>query len=355
MKIKNLLIWMMCIIVLSQIVFANVILEKTVSDTVQPNEWFSIDVRITNDNSYQITGTLYESQLSFLEYRDYEPFVQTGWYKPPYISVDKTVDANSYTDVSFVVKTDAIGNFLTPNSTFNVNSKTYFSNSVEFSVLCNQNNVCEKDLGEDYETCSHDCSTGSSDGECDMIKDGKVDPDCLPGYDPDFVTDSCSNGVLDEGELDVDCGSVCDSRCFSLISDILEDVDDFKIVIGSEAAAEDNIAAIDLAGKFKIETVEDFEVDLNQNLIVLGGPCVNTVAFDLMDSAYCTEEFADGEGSVKLFKNGEYYQLLVAGYNALDTRIAARSVVMHEEFEEEFNVNSLVTHGSSLDDVNVVI
>lgn len=42
-------------------------------------------------------------------------------------------------------------------------------------------------LGENYFNCSQDCPSGSADGVCDLIKDGKCDPDCEPGRDPDCL------------------------------------------------------------------------------------------------------------------------------------------------------------------------
>jgi len=56
----------------------------------------------------------------------------------------------------------------------------------------------------------------------------------------------------------------------------------------------------------------------SDNLIVVGGPCVNTLAATLMGNpAVCTEGFTPGKAVIKLFADKN--ALLVAGYSAQDT------------------------------------
>ncbi len=67
-----------------------------------------------------------------------------------------------------------------------------------------------------------------------------------------------------------------------------------------------------------------------QNLIVVGGPCVNTAAAALLGNpATCTEGFAPGKARVKLFEPATgKFALLVAGYSGADTRLAGK-VIAH--------------------------
>ena len=52
--------------------------------------------------------------------------------------------------------------------------------------VCNHNGKC--DLGvENYANCPKDCISGSQDGICDKVKDGRCDPDCMNAEDPDCV------------------------------------------------------------------------------------------------------------------------------------------------------------------------
>ena len=83
-----------------------------------------------------------------------------------------------------------------------------------------------------------------------------------------------------------------------------------------------------------VEVVEATKLDSEvasvtaQNLVVVGGPCVNTVAADLLGNpSDCTEGFTPGKSRVKLFEhaNGNV-AMLVAGYSGQDTRLAGKVV-----------------------------
>ncbi len=71
-----------------------------------------------------------------------------------------------------------------------------------------------------------------------------------------------------------------------------------------------------------------------QNLIVVGGPCANSVAATLMGNpADCAAGFTPGEAMIKLFEqtNGKV-AVLVAGYSALDTRRASRVLANYKDY-----------------------
>ena len=70
------------------------------------------------------------------------------------------------------------------------------------------------------------------------------------------------------------------------------------------------------------------EVDVfASNAIVVGGPCINAAAADLMDNPeVCGEGFVLGEAMIKLFENEGKVAMLVAGYEAEDTRTACKLV-----------------------------
>ena len=65
--------------------------------------------------------------------------------------------------------------------------------------------------------------------------------------------------------------------------------------------------------------------------IVVGGPCVNTVAAELMGSPEdCVAGFAEGKAMIKLYS--EKSALLVAGYSGKDTEGAARVLSNYKDF-----------------------
>ncbi|MBD3259615.1 S-layer protein [Candidatus Woesearchaeota archaeon] len=81
-----------------------------------------------------------------------------------------------------------------------------------------------------------------------------------------------------------------------------------------------------------------------QNAIVVGGPCVNTAAADLLGNPEdCAEGFMEGEAMIKLFANGDNVAMLVAGYSGDDTRQASAVIAEYEKYDlsgEEVKVNT---------------
>lgn len=78
------------------------------------------------------------------------------------------------------------------------------------------------------------------------------------------------------------------------------------------------------------------------NLIVVGGPCANTVAATLMSipnsAPGCYEQFPlnEGEGLIRMSMNGEKVATLVAGYTAKDTRDAAKILAKYDDYATDF-------------------
>jgi malate/lactate dehydrogenase len=74
----------------------------------------------------------------------------------------------------------------------------------------------------------------------------------------------------------------------------------------------------------------------SQNMIVVGGPCANSVAATLMNRAQswpaCGEGFEEGKAIIKLYENGNRVAMLVAGATALDTRRASRVLADHTAY-----------------------
>jgi hypothetical protein len=80
-----------------------------------------------------------------------------------------------------------------------------------------------------------------------------------------------------------------------------------------------NVGATKLAGQVSDVTA--------QNLIVVGGPCINQAAAELMSNPEpCGQDFEAGKAWVRMFENGDNVALLVAGYEATDTTRASKVV-----------------------------
>ncbi|MBI4140003.1 S-layer protein [Candidatus Woesearchaeota archaeon] len=90
----------------------------------------------------------------------------------------------------------------------------------------------------------------------------------------------------------------------------------------------------------------------NSNTIVVGGPCVNSVAASLLGNpAVCTTGFTEGEAMIKLFEQSSgKVSLLVAGFSGLDTRRAARVLNDYKTHQASgaLKGTSVVVKGTSL-------
>ncbi|MBI2574325.1 hypothetical protein HYV82_00375, partial [Candidatus Woesearchaeota archaeon] len=90
------------------------------------------------------------------------------------------------------------------------------------------------------------------------------------------------------------------------------------------------------------------------NAIVVGGPCANAAAAELMGSpANCAEGFEEGKSMLKLFENGGNVAVLVAGYSAMDTRRAARVLANYETYKAKLVGKEVVVAGTSFTDITV--
>ena len=106
-------------------------------------------------------------------------------------------------------------------------------------------------------------------------------------------------------------------------------------------------------GTAKLDT--DISDVAAQNLLVVGGPCVNSVASTLMGNpTNCAEDFTEGEALIKLWEqsNGNV-ALLVAGYSALDTRRASKVVANYKDYADKLTGTEVVVKGTTLSDISI--
>ena len=79
------------------------------------------------------------------------------------------------------------------------------------------------------------------------------------------------------------------------------------------------------------------------NSILVGGPCANAAAATVMGNpANCEAGFEPGVGMLKLYEhsNGNV-AMLVAGYNAVDTRNAAAVVANYKDYKSQLKGTSV--------------
>lgn len=95
-----------------------------------------------------------------------------------------------------------------------------------------------------------------------------------------------------------------------------------------------------------------------QNMIVIGGPCANSVAAELLGNPEnCMVGFEEGKAIIKLYENGDNVAMLVAGATAMDTRRAARVLSDLDDYTLEGTEVEVIGTSTTFSDtvVNVVV
>ncbi|MBR9676753.1 hypothetical protein GOV04_01310 [Candidatus Woesearchaeota archaeon] len=198
---------------------------------------------------------------------------------------------------------------------------------------------------------------GHSDGDTVTASDvvytgGAVNKD-ISGWEEDTLT---SAGLV---VFDYDGSASNDKFEFEVNGDTA----DFKanvVVYGAGAAVASSAGgSIDAPVKINVGAAKlDSEISdvTAQNLIVVGGPCINTAAQRLMGSSspLCGEAsgLSANTATVKLFEqsNGNV-AMLVAGWTASDTRRATRVVADYDKYS--LSGDEVVVTGTSLSDISV--
>lgn len=100
-----------------------------------------------------------------------------------------------------------------------------------------------------------------------------------------------------------------------------------EVISGGSSATADKVNpfAVGLA------VLDEQAESMTKNMIVVGGPCANTVAFGLLNPTNCADGFEEGKAMLKFFDRKGKAALLVAGYDAQDTVNAAYVLAQHNK------------------------
>jgi len=151
-----------------------------------PASLITVTLKVSNRGNERVRARLYEDQRPGVQYPDSLSVRYHNYeaLKIPYYLWELTLEPGSTQTVSYHIKPEGVGTIAFTAAMLS----DEFGNQVEskmtsIRVSCIPNGVC--DAGENTIYCPEDCPSGSSDGYCDGSPDGKIDPDCVYGYDPD--------------------------------------------------------------------------------------------------------------------------------------------------------------------------
>ena len=98
----------------------------------------------------------------------------------------------------------------------------------------------------------------------------------------------------------------------------------------------------------------DTEINIDnrdRNIISVGGPAANDVSADLLGEYTGPEGFGEGQAFIKLIEHGDYVAMVVAGYEAQDTRHASKVLADHMDYD--LSGEEVLITGTSMADLEI--
>ena len=173
--------------------------------------------------------------------------------------------------------------------------------------------------------------------------------------------------VLSNGFKDEDITSYTNELGAEITYEEMDGPDELKIKWPSaqrygQAFITIGAAKVDISESVKTDKIEIPPAKLDseiidykaENLIVVGGPCANSVASSLLgipQDDNCYKDFKEGEGIIKLVQNGDKIAIVAAGFSALDTRKTAK--VLRDFKQYDLTGDEIQVIGTSMTDITV--
>lgn len=151
-----------------------------------PASVVAINLRVTNRGNERVNAMLDEDQRPGCVYTDSYPVFYHNYeaMKIPFYRWNLTLEPGSTRTITYHIQPEGVGMIaFTSARLVDEYGNQVESGMTSIRVACIPNGVC--DAGENAIYCPEDCPKGGGDGYCDGSPDGKIDPDCMQGYDPD--------------------------------------------------------------------------------------------------------------------------------------------------------------------------
>ena len=192
-----------------------VVVTKSAPASITIGDVLQVSITIKNQGSEKLELTVSETigDAEAIEPQLISPNASSGRLAaiPPYFKWDITLNAGAQQTLTYKIKPRSVGEYTFSQTVVRTSTgQTSYSNDLTTTVKAAPNGVCEPTKGENYITSPEDCPSGSSDGLCDQVKDGRCDPDCTSTADVDCL---CGNGKCDVqyGESAGTCKQDCPS------------------------------------------------------------------------------------------------------------------------------------------------
>ncbi len=161
-------------------------IERIVPESVNAGEIIEVKLRVVNNHDETLNLVIVESQRDGVNYIEV-PEVYTVNYQAlavPLMKWEDTISPGGVKEYTYKMSSVSPGAINLPPATVSDDYGNSYESAKDFiEVLCSPDGVCGED--ENYLYCPEDCQTGTADDVCDGVDDGRIDPDCSKGFDPD--------------------------------------------------------------------------------------------------------------------------------------------------------------------------
>jgi len=211
---ENKLQFALALLLCASLSSASITITRTAPLNVTLGETFAVEIKIQNScpaGSAIVKATVKEkiTGLQVLE----QPLVKQETYYDPmgkgeagptskYLEWKLQLACGEIKQLSYHLTAANYQPIILPPTQVYAGGKTYYGIGQAIHVLCFADSKCDLASGENYQNCPSDCPTGIADGICDLAADGKNDPDCEYGFDPDYSpsADTDLDGVPDSSD-----------------------------------------------------------------------------------------------------------------------------------------------------------
>jgi hypothetical protein len=164
----------------------DVVIERIVPEAVSAGDTFDVTLKVTNNYKDALKILLVDPQRAGIEYIG-GPSTYTVEYESYVFQIfrwEETIPSGQTKSYAYKIRAGSPGTITYPPASVNDDFGNVFESRPAFTeVKCKPDGVCGP--GENYVFCPGDCKTGARDDSCDGVEDGRVDPDCVMGADPD--------------------------------------------------------------------------------------------------------------------------------------------------------------------------
>ncbi|MAG47817.1 hypothetical protein CL617_04380 [archaeon] len=165
-----------------------VTVDRVLLNEVRYNEDLRISLSLTNNLAVKKTFELNERlpvNVELIQPAQPTEVKNFNAVEVMFLKWDVELNPSESKVVSYTIRPQRVGEFTIVGAEVLdlTSASTYSGIQSPFDVSCILDNICNLDIGENYQTCVADCDTGLGDGICNAIPDNQCDPDCTS--DPD--------------------------------------------------------------------------------------------------------------------------------------------------------------------------